>query len=826
MRQIIDKFSIYLLLVLLGLGSSSCSKELGRYSHPLLPSEAGEEVALTVNFPHRTLVGHSQASSARSLRATIGAQDYEQSLQDGTIHFLVFEDDGTGQPGLLKRVEPVVELSHGLPETGVSGKVFFRDNGTLHVVPTANIKWTKEERDKLLGLSFAEVSKFIIKQPAGEHNWFPMAGEPVKLDTKTLGGTPLNFYLERLSVRIDLVNETSDAKGGRFELTGARLREGNIDRSFLIKGQTPALAIGDATYGAVAIPANNWIERDETINSNPNQMYMQLYTYENVENTLWIEVKGTFKGEKAEFMLPFRPAPKRNTLYRVAIRNTKTTAVPIVDPNNPPVDPNDPNDPNHPDNPNYPNNPAIEPAITTIDWAEGGVATLTPTQDKAQPVIVSFEPTTGTAQHTATLGTVGDVNTIQEIKLSTPESYQMKLKLHSAGSKPMVLAHTTDIPWITIEPAGKAHISIDGLTQEYLITFGANADLFARTAELEIQNRYYPDKISPRIIKITQPKATTTQNQLAYWAKANVDELNTFAAEVTAENATSPEAQGKLYQWGRNVPIKTPTPPVYSEVIKDFNNPIIWDEKGYYFDNYKTLLQTKFPAYDWIPIPDDMPKATSFNWVEIVNKSTAAPAKYIGNNGGDPSPIGYRLPYKDEWYAILPTERLSTREHLSMDQSARLVDIPEQITLRGDNAPTDFTADYYSTGKNVMYSIKLKTESGEHTMAYKIEIVPHMYGKITARYIGKQNVNIDTVSTEAFWTQNAYSDVVRYYPLAGFIIPAQSILIKVGTIARYHTMETVKNLKSINNGKITTGNSSIDSDDDVNFAMNIRPVLR
>lgn len=765
MRQIIDKFSIYLLLVLLGLGSSSCSKELGRYSHPLLPSEAGKEVALTVNFPHRTLVGHSQASSARSLRATIGAQDYEQSLQDGTIHFLVFEDDGTGQPGLLKRVEPVVELSHGLPETGVSGKVFFRDNGTLHVVPTANIKWTKEERDKLLGLSFAEVSKFIIRQPAGEHNWFPMAGEPVKLDTKTLGGTPLNFYLERLSVRIDLVNETSDAKGGRFELTGARLREGNIDRSFLIKGQTPALAIGDATYGAVAIPANNWIERDETINSNPNQMYMQLYTYENVENTLWIEVKGTFKGEKAEFILPFRPAPKRNTLYRVAIRNTKATAVPIVDPNNPPIDPNDPNDPNHPDNPNYPNNPAIEPAITTIDWAEGGVATLTPTQDKAQPVIVSFEPTTGTAQHTATLGTVGDVNTIKEIKFSTPESYQMKLKLHSAGSEPMVLAHTTDIPWITIEPAGKAHISIDGLTQEYLITFGANADLFARTAELEIQNRYYPDKISPRII-------------------------------------------------------------IYSEVIKDFNNPIIWDEKGYYFDNYKTLLQTKFPAYVWIPIPDDMPKATSFNWVEIVNKSTAAPAKYIGNNGGDPSPIGYRLPYKDEWYAILPTEELSTREDLSMDQSARLVDIPEQITLRGDNAPTDFTADYYSTGKNVMYSIKLKTESGEHTMAYKIEIVPHMYGKITARYIGKQNVNIDTVSTEAFWTQNAYSDVVRYYPLAGFIIPAQSILIKVGTIARYHTMETVKNLKSINNGKITTGNSSIDSDDDVNFAMNIRPVLR
>lgn len=747
---------------------SSCSKDVANRLNPEA-LETGDGIAVIVNFPGRTLVGSD------GLRAgTVAAQDYEQALQAGYVFFYVFEDDGTGQPGKLKRIEPVGDLGNGVPESGVTGKVFFRDNGKLHVVPTANLRWSKDQRDALLGKTFVEVSKTLVTQLAGEANWFPMVGEPVVIDTSTLGSTSgtLSFNLERLSARIDLVNETSTAKGGRFELTGARLRRGDIDRSFMMKGQSPALKVGDATYGAVALTANLWIERDATKNSDSNHMWMQLYTYENEPGELWIEVKGTFEGVKAEFMLPFTPAVKRNTLYRVAIRNTKTTDVPIVDPNNPPVDPSDPTDPNHPDNPTYPTNPAIEPAIRAIDWDEGGVATLEPTQDKTQPIITYFAASDvsgapATKAHTEVYGTTGDVNTIRSLKLNGPNAYTMKLTLKSKGAEPMVLLQKADVPWVKVEPLGKTVISTEGLMQDYLVTFGANADLFPRTAELEIQNRYFPDKITPRTIKVEQPKAATTMNQLAYWAKANVDELNTFATEVTEENAFSPEVIGKFYQWGRNVPFAYDDPNLIVTTTKsNGNDALLWDNK-------KFIAQNAYGT-DWF----DLAGGTVKTWVEMVAKATSAPASYVGNNGGDPSPVGYRLPTYADCAAIFPVQRLRN----AWDGGIALYGGANTLTLRNSGAEVQYVDDYYSKDRNVVYAIKLKGGDNAAITAYRYEYRGQMGLKITARHLGSKGASLDvkSIANPSYWESEAGSDVVRIFPTTGLRLSSTGVLIQNG----------------------------------------------
>lgn len=793
MKQCIKQYSIWLLVGLVTL-LASCSKELQRGEQPQQSTNLGDGVALTVCFPQRTLVGSPSATPSKSLRgSTIGAQEYEQSLQEEAIFFLLFEDNGAGQIGRLKRVEQVKELSNGLPENGVTGKLYIRDSGVFYVLPTANIRWSNADRDKLLGLSFEEVSKYIVKQPAGEHHWFPMAGEPVKVDASTLGSSPLNFYLERLSVRIDLVNETSDDKGGRFELTGARLRKGNIDRSFLVKGQVPALTIGDPTYAAGEIETNNWIERDGTINSDPNHMCMQLYTYENVENTLYIEVKGTFKGEKAEFTLPFRPAPKRNTLYRVALRNTKTTDVPIEDPTQ----------------------PLVEPGITVLDWTEGGVATLSPEQDKSQPVIVSMEPATDATKHEVILATADDINTLQAIKLTSPERYQVRLKLHSKGTEPMLLVHNVDIPWVSVEPIGKAQISTEGLMQEYLISFGANADLFPRTAELEIQNRYYPNKITPCLIQITQAGTTDTKNQLAYWAKANVDELNTFATEVTERNYNSLDVIGKFYQWGRNVafPYTYGGQLEYTTTKPSYNDPLVWDKK---------IIKISGLPDHW----SREPLQEGDTWTSIVAKAASAPAWYKGTNDGDPSPNGYRLPTYGEVCLLFPTDILASKDVFgkSLSYTSDLYN----CSVRGESNMVEVRDKYFSDGQGTIYALKLMSNDHKYLTAFRYEM-KHFALKVCAVYIGEAGatLGIEDIAKASFWDSNIDNVVVRYFPVRGFYSWRDGVEVLLPSFALYYTSDVVAYYSSLKVSHMKIRSLAV-----YNFfggtvnAVNLRPVLK
>lgn len=773
--------------VLLWLLVASCSQV--RVDGELIPylgdGDGDEMVAVEVSFPQRVLV------SEQALRAgTFAAQDYEQALQQSHLFFYVFSDQA-GQPDRLLRVEPVRELAAGTPEVGVTGKVFFRNVGTLHVVPTANLKLTAEERDALIGVDFATFSKVMITQLVGEPNWFPMAGEPVKVDTQQLEGATLSFTLERLTARIDLINETSEEQGGRFELTGARLIENNIDRSFLIKNQTPPLICGE--QGAVAISTRTWVERDATVNSDPDQMFQQLYTYENEANQLKIEVKGTFEGRPAEFVLNFEPKIVRNTRYLVQIRNVKKTDVPFIDPDDP---------------------MSIVPYITVLDWEEGGNVTLTPEVDRSVPVITAVAHQDDLGQ-VSTYTQQDDLNTLQSIELTKPDAFYTDITLLTEGAEPMILLTKVDAPWIEIEEV-EVNVDNKGMrSQKYRLHFGANADLYPRTALLEIQNRYVPNKISPKTIAIKQSAAATSPNPLAYWANANVDELNTFATVVTEENVDKPEVFGKLYQWGRNVPFDYEDTAIQRVTTKsNGNDELLWDRSKF--------IYTLGAPNSWFSLSD----VEVENWNDFVALATNAPAWYKGSNAGDPSPIGYRLPTYHEICAVFPYYDYA--KTINFYGENRLVTVNEQCTKHGyDESPKQYSSQYYTPTKNVIYGLKLIDGEGKDITAYRWEYRGLRGLKVTARHLGDKgkNIGVKDISTEAYWRHDAGSDVVRLFPATNMFSYNLDI-VPIGRMCYYWSSSLGSQLPSACHMGFGNNTAYFFSSSSVSFACPLRPVRK
>lgn len=251
--------------------------------------------AIEITFPGRTLAPITYAG-------TYPADVTEKALSNARVY--VFSDNN-GQPDKLLQTE-VMTLTAGDSEVGVKGKFYMRQDGVLHLLATANLSLTKKEIERLEGKTFKEVSKALITQDAGKANFFPMcATAPVKVtipDVNSNSPRPkVSFILERLSARIDIENLTT-AKNGEFVLTGARLRQ-SINQSYLVKGQTPELYCGDK-LGSSALAIGPFVT-NKGVSGDMKKMYMQLYTYENKENQLIVDVQGTYKGQKADFSIPF-----------------------------------------------------------------------------------------------------------------------------------------------------------------------------------------------------------------------------------------------------------------------------------------------------------------------------------------------------------------------------------------------------------------------------------------------------------------------------------------------------------------------------------------
>lgn len=665
--------------------------------------------AIEITFPGRTLAPITYAG-------TYPADVTEKALSNARVY--VFSDNN-GQPDKLLQTEVLTLTAGGDSEGGVKGKFYMRRDGVLHLLATANLSLTKKEIERLEGRTFQEVSKTLITQEAGKANFFPMcATAPVKVtipDVNSNSTRPkVSFTLERLSARIDIENLTT-AKNGEFVLTGARFRQ-SINQSYLVKGQTPELYYDD-NLGSASLAAGPFVT-NKGVGGDMKKMYMQLYTYENTANQLIVEVQGLYKGQKADFAIPFTGRKvKRNTRYIVQLRNADDISHVTFN------------------------------IVEVKDWDEGGVSTLKPGTDAAMPTVTSIAATNdkGNAvavQHTANNA---EANKVTSIAVNTPEAYYLKVNVESPAMESRILINKAEYPWISISELGNATISGGKLQQTFLVKIGKNVDLYDRSAVLEVQNAYAPNKVTPKLITLTQKAATTSLNPVAWIAKAFVTDLNKFGPVVTDDNFGQ-DNLGKFYQWGRN---KTDLTGGNEKASMKATDTRLWSSN-------KVFLGDNINMYN-----SDLVSVKS--WKEAIAKSTNAPASYKGNNDGDPSPKGWHLPTLYE--AMVIACRLWTFEGSTnfFSGAVNAQNVKETVKFHGENAPLAVTSDYYSTEKNVLYALRFKGANNKYLTAFKFTY-RYLGVVVQTRYLGEKgaSVKVEDIANENYWDQPASSDVVRY----------------------------------------------------------------
>lgn len=688
--------------------------------------------AIEITFPGRTLAPITYAG-------TYPADVTEKALSNARVY--VFSDNN-GQPDKLLQTEVLTLTAGGDSEGGVKGKFYMRQDGVLHLLATANLSLTKKEIERLEGKTFKEVSKALITQEAGKANFFPMcATAPVKVtipDANSNSTRPkVSFILERLSARIDIENLTT-AKNGEFVLTGARLRN-DINQSYLVKGQTPELYCDD-NLGSSALAIGPFVT-NKGVSGDMKKMYMQLYTYENKENQLIVDVQGTYKGQKADFSIPFTGRKvKRNTRYIVQLRNADDISHVTFN------------------------------IVEVKDWDEGGVSTLKPGADAAMPTVKSIaatndKGTAATAHHTANNA---EANKVTSIAVNTPEAYYLKVNVESPAMESRILLNKAEYPWISVSELGTANISGGKLQQTFLVKIGKNVDLYDRSAVLEVQNAYAPNKVAPKLITLTQKAATASSNPVAWIAKAYVTDLNTFGPVVTDDNFGQNNL-GKCYQWGRN---KTDLTGGEEKASMKATDARLWNSN-------KVFLGDNINMYN-----SDLVSVKS--WKEAIAKSTNAPASYKGNNDGDPSPKGWHIPTYDEAMVITCLAWSFDDANTIFAGKVNGQNVKETVKFHGEKTPLSVTSDYYSTEKNVLYALRFKGANNKYLTAFKYTcLYPGVI--IQARYLGEKgaSVKVEDIANENYWDKDAGSDVIRY--MIGDVWSGDKELgTKIGVVANWY----------------------------------------
>ncbi len=234
-------------------------------------------------------------------------------------------------------------------------------------------------------------------------------------------------------------------------------------------------------------------------------------------------------------------------------------------------------------------------------------------------------------------------------------------------------------------------------------------------------------------------------NPLKRFATHNLEGINQFSAS-SPQGVTS----GKLYQFGRNVPLPTSGNVEKSVKQNHLQTPVVWGT---------TFIQTAHAAdNDWFYL-NAYPLSETSEWHLAVNKTAeaiengATKEAYLGSNislVGDPCPEGYHLPHNGEWTSILPTVSLSsgeTKENIS------------ETVYYPDGVYNTSTADYYMKSPGLIYAVKMKGTN--YATAFRYEKMD-TYWRITARAAGGA-----TVMQVSNWTDqwNASNVGVREFSL-------------------------------------------------------------
>ncbi|EFB93824.1 hypothetical protein, partial [Prevotella bivia] len=490
----------------------------------------------------------------------------------------------------------------------------------------------------------------------------------------------------------------------------------SINQSYLVKGQTPELYCKD-NLGSVALAIGPFVP-NKGVSGDMKKMHMQLYTYENKADELIVEVQGLYKGQKAQFAIPFTGRKvKRNTRYIVQLRNADDISHVTFN------------------------------IVEVKDWDEGGVSTLKPGTDAAMPTVKSIaasndKGTAATAHHTANNA---EANKVTSINVTTPEAYYLKVNVESPAMESRILINKAEYPWISVSELGTANISGGKLQQTFLVKIGKNVDLYDRSAVLEVQNAYAPNKVAPKLITLTQKAATTSLNPVAWIAKAYVTDLNTFGPVVTDDNFGQKNL-GKLYQWGRN---KTDLTGGNEKASMQATDARLWSSNKVFLGDNINMYNSALPSVK--------------SWKEAIAKSTNAPASYKGNNDGDPSPKGWHLPKWEEAMVITYYVWTFDGAQTFFSGAVNAQNVKETVKFHGEKAPLSITSDYYSTEKNVAYALRFKGANNKYLTAFKFTSrYPGVV--VQTRYLGEKgaSVKVQDIANENYWNQSAGSDVVRY----------------------------------------------------------------
>ena len=254
-------------------------------------------------------------------------------------------------------------------------------------------------------------------------------------------------------------------------------------------------------------------------------------------------------------------------------------------------------------------------------------------------------------------------------------------------------------------------------------------------------------------------------NPLERWATHNIEELNTFA---TGDPIT---AKGKLYQFGRNVPLTSEGNVLYWANIKgpyvdgspanyrvwhihylnNFNNTGNWFGTGTTNDSWKSIVvQT---------VTGGSPPSGTFEGYDYTVSD------YYGTNNGSPAPKGWHIPTYSEMKALFPFIGLSD---LKIDFSPDYTknDIEEtSIDIMGDGISHNYLADYM--GKSTTEVIALRFKGSVHETAFRYQYIT-LEGQIALKISAKSSGG-KTISEITKWEDINWNDaVIRYFPAVGF----------------------------------------------------------
>ncbi len=270
----------------------------------------------------------------------------------------------------------------------------------------------------------------------------------------------------------------------------------------------------------------------------------------------------------------------------------------------------------------------------------------------------------------------------------------------------------------------------------------------------------------------------TYVNPLEPWATHNVDELNTFATGDPIENP------GKMYQYGRNHPISATDSAVQYLRKEDYwslDDPQVWQ--------YPNFICNAEKSCSWYNPTEEK------SWKEIIEyqRKTGAPASYVGTNGGDPCPPGWRLPTGDEQAALIGisniifySERYNDPAGFSCTFSDRIIrefsvnHLGMPFTPKSDN---NYLIYRWGNGKNdkfykLAYTYEYERDKNaiSFTTAFYFEAIKYPNGhfamKIMAKPVLNRNRVTDEITSDLFWKDNQWwltprQIQTRYLPHVG-----------------------------------------------------------